>query len=141
MIAKADLLDRVREWGLIETVVEKDYVIGWVLWGIGSHERLSREWAFKGGTCIKKCYIETYRFSEDLDFTVLPGGLLAPDDLLPVLMEVLNRVNQVSGIDFGRRDPLLCSRRDPASVEGRHLLQWSRGCSGCGCSQDRLDLC
>lgn len=29
---------------------------------------------FKGGTCLKKCYIETYRFSEDLDFTVLPGG-------------------------------------------------------------------
>ena len=23
---------------------------------------------FKGGTCLKKCYIETYRFSEDLQF-------------------------------------------------------------------------
>ena len=130
MIAKADLLDRVREWGLTETVVEKDYVIGWVLWGIGSHERLSREWAFKGGTCIKKCYIETYRFSEDLDFTVLPGGLLAPDDLLPVLMEVLDRVNQVSGIDFGRRAPLLRTRRDPASVEGRIYYNGPVGAPG-----------
>lgn len=138
MIAKADLLDRVREWGLTETVVEKDYVIGWVLWGIGSHERLSREWAFKGGTCIKKCYIETYRFSEDLDFTVLPGGLLAPDDLLPVLMEVLNRVNQVSGIDFGRRDPLLCSRRDPASVEGRIYYNGPVGAPGVAAL--RIDL-
>ena len=25
---------------------------------------------FKGGTSLKKCYLETYRFSEDLDFTV-----------------------------------------------------------------------
>lgn len=25
---------------------------------------------FKGGTCLKKCYFETYRFSEDLDFTL-----------------------------------------------------------------------
>ena len=32
---------------------------------------LSR-WIFKGGTCLKKCYFDTYRFSEDLDFT-LPG--------------------------------------------------------------------
>ena len=75
MISKADLMGRVREWRLRESVVEKDYVIGWVLWGIGSDNSLSEGWAFKGGACLKKCYIETYRFSEDLDFTVLPGGL------------------------------------------------------------------
>ena len=38
MISRLDLDQRVREWGLSEEVVEKDYVIGWVLWGIGSHE-------------------------------------------------------------------------------------------------------
>ena len=27
--------------------------------------------AFKGGTCLKKCYFETYRFSEDLDFSAV----------------------------------------------------------------------
>lgn len=75
MISKADLMGRVREWGLRESVVEKDYVVGWVLWGIGSDNRLSEGWAFKGGTCIKKCYIETCRFSEDSDFTVLAGFL------------------------------------------------------------------
>ena len=75
MISKADLMERVREWGLCESVVEKGYVIGWVLWGVGSDNRLSEEWAFKRGICLKKCYIETYRFSEDLDFTVFPGGL------------------------------------------------------------------
>ena len=75
MISKADLMERVREWGLRVSVVEKGYVIGWVFWGIGSDNRLSEGWAFKGGTCLKKCYIETYRFSENLDFTVLLGGL------------------------------------------------------------------
>ena len=119
MINRADLVDRVREWSLLENVVEKDYVIGWVLWGIGSEPRLSDGWAFKGGTCLKKCYLETYRFSEDLDFTVLPGGLIEPDELLPVLKDVLDRVYQESGIDFSGREPLLRVRRDPASVEGR----------------------
>ena len=36
MISRADIDDRVRLWGLREDVVEKDYVLGWVLWGIGT---------------------------------------------------------------------------------------------------------
>jgi len=36
MIRRADIVERVQEWGLAEQVVEKDYVLGWVLWGIGS---------------------------------------------------------------------------------------------------------
>ena len=56
-------------------MIEKDYVLGWLLAAISSHPMLGPAWAFKGGTCLKKCYIETYRFSEDLDFAVLPGGL------------------------------------------------------------------
>ena len=51
MIGRRDLNERVREWGLREDVVVKDYVIGWALWGIGSHPSLSMSWAFKGGTC------------------------------------------------------------------------------------------
>ncbi|CAN5145726.1 hypothetical protein BH20BAC1_BH20BAC1_03460 [soil metagenome] len=26
---------------------------------------------FKGGTCLRKCYFPDYRFSEDLDFTLI----------------------------------------------------------------------
>ena len=130
MIGRADVNERVREWGLREGVVEKDYVIGWVLWGIGSDERLSEGWAFKGGTCLKKCYIETYRFSEDLDFTVLPGGIIDPDDLLPVLKDVLDRVHQESGIDFSGREPLLRVRREPGSVEGRIYYHGPVGAPG-----------
>ena len=35
------------------------------------HEDLAESWVFKGGTCLKKCFFETYRFSEDLDFTLI----------------------------------------------------------------------
>ena len=119
MITRTDLNDRVREWNLRDDVVEKDYVIGWVLWGIGSDPQLSGGWAFKGGTCLKKCYLETYRFSEDLDFTVLPGGPIDPDDLAPVLKATLDRVYTESGIDFGGREPYIRRRPDGSSVEGR----------------------
>ena len=51
--------------------IEKDYVISWVLYGISESEGLSDILAFKGGTVLKKAYFEDYRFSEDLDFTLL----------------------------------------------------------------------
>ena len=54
MIAKADIMSRVREWRLRENVIENDYIIGWVLWGIGADPHLSTNWAFKGDICLKR---------------------------------------------------------------------------------------
>lgn len=119
MISRLDLEERVREWGLREGVVEKDYVLGWVLWGIGSHPLLAKSWAFKGGTCLKKCYIETYRFSEDLDFTVLPGGPISQADVGPILDEILPRITEESGIDFSGRPVLLKTHESGMYTEGR----------------------
>lgn len=92
MIRHEQIRDRVAEWGLREDVVEKDYVLGWLLWGIGTEPELRGAWVFKGGTCLKKCFLETYRFSEDLDFTVLPGGPVAPERVVPILAGLVERV-------------------------------------------------
>ena len=119
MISRAAIDQRVREWGLRHGVVEKDYVLGWLLWGIGRHPALGQTWIFKGGTCLKKCYIETYRFSEDLDFTVVGDGPIDPADVAPLLDEVLVAVSDESGIDFSERKPALRARNQPGSVEGR----------------------
>ena len=70
MIEAREIMALAEELSLRPDVVEKDYVLGWMLYGIGSHPELAPSWIFKGGTCLKKCYFETYRFSEDLDFTV-----------------------------------------------------------------------
>lgn len=69
MIPKAQILELSRNYELQPTTVEKDYVLGWLLRTISLHPELSK-WVFKGGTCLKKCYFETYRFSEDLDYTL-----------------------------------------------------------------------
>ncbi len=119
MITRADIVQRVAEWQMAEEVIEKDYVLGWLLWGIGRDSVLGNYWVFKGGTCLKKCYIETHRFSEDLDFTVLPGGPFRPEDIEPHLARTIERVNQASGIDFSRQQPVLLLRPDGLSTEGR----------------------
>lgn len=51
--------------------IEKDYVLSWVLFAISKNKTLSNALVFKGGTVLKKAYFENYRFSEDLDFTLI----------------------------------------------------------------------
>jgi len=70
LIDRREILDIATQTSLTPHVVEKDYVLGWMLAGIYAHEELAESWIFKGGTCLKKCFFETYRFSEDLDFTL-----------------------------------------------------------------------
>ena len=59
--------------GLQMQAIEKDYLLSWILAGISRVPALSDSLVFKGGTALKKCYFGDYRFSEDLDFTGLPG--------------------------------------------------------------------
>ena len=54
MISERDPRARAAEWALREDVVEKDYVLGWVLAGIGTEPALRDGWVFKGGTCLKR---------------------------------------------------------------------------------------
>ena len=99
MIPKAVILAVAKEESLQVTTIEKDYVLGWMLHGIAAHPRLSC-WVFKGGTCLKKCFFETYRFSEDLDFTVPAGESLATNAIDVALREVCDWVTAASGIEF-----------------------------------------
>ena len=79
-------------------------MLGWVLAGIGTEPALRDGWVFKGGTCLKKCYLETFRFSEDLDFTVLPDGPVESHTVTERLLSMLPRISSESGIDFAVRE-------------------------------------
>jgi predicted nucleotidyltransferase component of viral defense system len=99
MITKAEILSAAKEQDLRPTIVEKDYVLGWLLLGIARHMLLSK-WVFKGGTCLKKCYFETYRFSEDLDFTIPPGEPLDRATIEAGITDVVRDIETETGIEF-----------------------------------------
>ncbi len=100
MIDKREILDQAAASGLNPHVVEKDYVLGWLLWGVGNHEAIADSWMFKGGTCLKKCFFETYRFSEDLDFTLADATHLDADLLKHVFAEIADAVYDRTGIEL-----------------------------------------
>ncbi|HMH47154.1 MAG TPA: nucleotidyl transferase AbiEii/AbiGii toxin family protein [Solirubrobacteraceae bacterium] len=100
MISKQELLQIRAEWQVDVGVIEKDYVLGWVLAAVAAEPELTDTWIFKGGTCLRKCYYETYRFSEDLDFTIVDGGPERPDELTEIFGRVASWLRQESGIEL-----------------------------------------
>ena len=56
MIPAREVLDLRAEWRLRDDVIEKDYILGWMLAAIASTPDLAGTWVFKGGTCLRKCY-------------------------------------------------------------------------------------
>ncbi len=71
MIKPGEIQKKAREVQVRDQQIEKDYILSWILWGVSQHEQLSKGIVFKGGTVLKKVYFADYRFSEDLDFTLL----------------------------------------------------------------------
>ena len=70
MIAEATVKTLARIQGVDPAVIDRDHALGVVLWAL-NQQLTAQGWVFKGGTCLRKCYFGDYRFSEDLDFTVI----------------------------------------------------------------------
>ena len=100
MIDRREIIDTATALGLGPQVVEKDYALSWLLAGISAHKELRDSWVFKGGTCLKKCFFETYRFSEDLDFTLQDESHLDEKFLQRAFAEISDWIYQTSGLDL-----------------------------------------
>jgi predicted nucleotidyltransferase component of viral defense system len=82
-----------------EAVIEKDYCLTWFLIGL-SKSSLKDKLVFKGGTCLRRCYFKDYRFSEDLDFTMVEK--ISREELLSKIKdEIFPVINKEIGLSFG----------------------------------------
>jgi len=99
MIGKPEIIRIAGQLNVNPHVVEKDYALGWLLTGIFTNEKIADSWAFKGGTCLKKCFVETYRFSEDFDFTLKDESYLDEAFLKEVFAEIGEWVYEQSGLE------------------------------------------
>lgn len=122
MITTAELHRVADREGLRFDQAEKDYVILWILSGLAHSGVKEHGWVFKGGTCLRHCYYEGYRFSEDIDFSCGPGGgdLEASCRLLDT---VAGWVSDESGIRLSPRDPL----KDPGDFQIEIPVEYNRG--------------
>jgi predicted nucleotidyltransferase component of viral defense system len=119
MIPQRDLSllsNRLAERGgrrIPETVLERDYCLSWFLVGL-SRSSLRDRLAFKGGTALKKCYFADYRFSEDLDFTLIDE--MPWEEIERHLAMAFEETRRASGVEI-RLD-----HRDRHSHENSHTF-------------------
>jgi predicted nucleotidyltransferase component of viral defense system len=122
LIDKSEIMEFSREFGLRANVIEKDYVLGWVLASIFNHAKIRENWVFKGGTCLKKCYFETYRFSEDLDFTLTESNHFDQDFFIQCFEDISEWVYDATGIEIPKdliRFDVYKNNRGGMSAQGR----------------------
>lgn len=49
MISRQEIMEEARKHNLSPNTIEKDYVLNWLLAGIGQSKDLHDDWIFKGG--------------------------------------------------------------------------------------------
>ena len=82
MINKTEISRLAAEKKVRASIIDKDWVLGHFIDAIFSVLECRQNLIFKGGTCLKKCRLPDYRFSEDLDFTAIDAGFLLNMPLL-----------------------------------------------------------
>lgn len=100
------LSDLGRQTKIARHILEKDYILSWVLAGISSVKELQEHLVFKGGTCLKKCYFGDYRFSEDLDFSTI-GNCPTGKHLESLMKEAAEKATMLLSEAIGNAE-ILC---------------------------------
>jgi predicted nucleotidyltransferase component of viral defense system len=88
--------------GLEPRVIDHDYALGCYLCFLGTQSTVQKKWLFKGETALRKCYFKEYRFSEDLDFTVL--SVISVENLRNVLRSTNIAMQDAIGIRTDERE-------------------------------------
>ncbi|QIH36103.1 nucleotidyl transferase AbiEii/AbiGii toxin family protein [Sphingobacterium sp. DR205] len=89
MILKKEIEKKALEHEVSRSTIDKDWALGHFVDAIFSIDSCREALIFKGGTCLRKCYIPDYRFSEDLDFTSINSDFQLDEDLLRQVMSIV----------------------------------------------------
>ena len=97
MIIQKEII-KIAQAQLVKTkTIDKDWILGHFLNAMYSFEEVQQKFVFKGGTCLRKCYIKDYRFSEDLDFTLLDKDFVVDAKFIS---KIIKQAEATSGAKF-----------------------------------------
>lgn len=116
MIKKDELLRIQKESGLPLSTIEKDYALSLLIWSISQNKNLANDWIFKGGTCLKKCYFGDYRFSEDLDYTLISSASIEVGDIKEQLLSCFDNIFEQFAVRIERDNLVISPFPDKAGL-------------------------
>lgn len=97
MIRRSEVKDLSEKLKVPTATIDKDWVLGHVVAALARQPLAKEKMIFKGGTCLRKCYFPDYRFSEDLDYTLIDDNFQI-DELN--INQILTEINGITGILF-----------------------------------------
>src|SRR5258706_7645717 len=97
-ITNQDIEEKALLQGVFAHDIEKDYVNGWLLYGIYAQSELANQLVLKGGNALRKGYYPDFRFSKDLDFSLLSE--IDHNVFRDRFNEVLKFVADKTGVEF-----------------------------------------
>lgn len=98
MVSQREILQFSKQFDVPPSSIDKDWVLGHLLNSLFSFSDFSKNFIFKGGTCLRKCYFKDYRFSEDLDFTLIDRNFVVNQE---AFNKYLSAAVSNSGVHFG----------------------------------------
>ena len=102
MITMAPITQRAAQDDVHARTVERDYVLAHIIAGfaaLGNNTGL----VFKGGTALRLCYFDDYRYSADLDFSIIAGS---EDDAYSSIQSALDIAGAaIPGMHLTNSDP------------------------------------
>jgi len=113
MITQREISQLAYRLRMNDKVIEKDYVITWLLLALADSE-LKDIIVFKGGTALKKIYFPDYRYSEDLDFTVVKET--NSETLIDRLQKTLDKLAKEQAFQFAIPQERIEKRTDSLTV-------------------------
>ncbi|MFM2394437.1 MAG: hypothetical protein RLZZ546_2419 [Bacteroidota bacterium] len=94
MISQKEVRDEALLRNVPANTVDKDYVLGHFINCLFAENWAQENFIFKGGTCLKKCYFQDYRFSEDIDITIVNNDfILLKSHLLFICKKITEQTN------------------------------------------------
>lgn len=98
MIAREEIDAKSAEFEIHPSNVERDYIFGWIIFGLFTVSSLKDELFLKGGNALRKGYFENTRFSRDLDFGI-PGDI-SQEILLSEINKVCEFIQEKTSVQF-----------------------------------------
>lgn len=98
MITPQEIDSKAREFEIHTSNVQRDYVFGWLLFGIFTISNLKDSIFIKGGNALRKGYFSETRYSSDLDFGI-PGDI-GQEELLVQINGVCDAIQEKAGVIF-----------------------------------------
>ncbi|MCH8059613.1 MAG: nucleotidyl transferase AbiEii/AbiGii toxin family protein [Proteobacteria bacterium] len=102
MINRAQITRRSADEKVSARTVERDYILAHIIAAVSNIQEESGL-IFKGGTALRLCYFEDYRYSADLDFSMLDGSVA---DGTAAIQNALQEMHEpVTGLRLTNQNP------------------------------------